>query len=89
VGSVIHIDNFGNLITNIQSDDLPQGAGEITVEVGNQSIPGISRNYAGGGGLLALFGSSGYLEVALKEDSASSFLSAEVGYEVRIRRAQK
>lgn len=82
VGHIIHIDNFGNLITNIKGDDLPKP--EITIEIGNQVIPGLSRTYEEGRGLLALIGSSGYLEVSLKEGNASTFLDAEIGDEVRI-----
>ncbi len=85
VGHILHIDSFGNLITNIKSDDLPQTKRAITIEVGNQLISGLSRTYAEGKGLLALIGSSGYLEVSLKGGSACAFLNAEVGNEVKIR----
>lgn len=85
VGQILHIDSFGNLITNIKSDDLPQAKQAITIEVGNQLISGLSRTYTEGRGLLALIGSSGYLEVSLKEGSACAYLNAEVGDEVRIR----
>ena len=85
VGYVRHIDNFGNLITNITGDDLPQTGKALTVEVGNQSIPGLCRTYQEGRGLLALIGSNGYLEVSLKGGSASTFLAVEVGSEVKIR----
>lgn len=86
VGHIIHIDSFGNLITNIRGDDLPQARGVITVEVGNQRISGLSRTYADSGGLLAVIGGGGYLEVSLSGGSASALLGAEVGDEVRIRR---
>ena len=82
VGHILHIDNFGNLITNIRSEGLPKQA--ITVEVGNQSISGLSRTYEEGDGLLALIGSSGYLEISLKGGNAGTFLGAEVGSEVKI-----
>ena len=85
VGHILHIDSFGNLITNIRSDDLPQAKQAITIEVSNQLVSGLSRTYVEGKGLLALIGSSGYLEVSLKGDSACAFLNAEVGNEVRIR----
>lgn len=85
VGHILHIDSFGNLITNIKSDDLPQAKQAITIEVGNQLISGLSRTYAEGKGLLALIGSSGYLEVSLKGGSAGAFLRTEVGGEIRIR----
>ena len=86
VGHVLHIDNFGNLITNIKSSDLPPTKEPITIEVGNHVISGLSRTYAEGRGLFALIGSSGYLEVSLKGGSASAFLDAEVGSEVGLKR---
>jgi len=84
VGHILHIDSFGNLITNIKSDDLPPTKRAITIEVGNQLISGLSRTYAEGRGLLALIGSSGYLEISLTGGSACALLNAEVGNEVRI-----
>jgi len=86
VGHVLHIDNFGNLITNIKSGDLSPTKEPITIEVGNQIISGLSRTYAEGRGLLALIGSSGYLEVSVRGGSASAFLDAEVGSEVKLKR---
>ena len=85
VGHILHIDSFGNLITNIKTNALPQTKQAITIEIGNQLISGLSRTYVEGRGLLAHIGSSGYLEIALKEGSASAFLNAEVGNVVRIR----
>ncbi len=85
VGHILHIDSFGNLITNIKGDDLPQTKRTITIEVGNQLISGLSLTYAESSELLALIGSSGYLEVSLKEVSACAFLNSEVGHEVKFR----
>ena len=85
IGHILHIDNFGNLITDIKSEHLSPLKQPITIEVGNQRIAGLSRTYAGSSGLLALIGSSGYLEVSLSGGNASTFLNAEVGDEVRIR----
>ena len=85
VGHILHIDSFGNLITNIRDSDLPQTKQAVTIEVGNQVIPGLSRTYAEGSGLLALIGSSGYLEIAVKGGSAHALLDAKVGDEVRIK----
>jgi S-adenosylmethionine hydrolase len=84
VGHILHIDNFGNLITSIRGSDLPQKAEAIKVEVGNQTISGLSQTYGTGEGLLALIGSSGYLEISLKEGNAGTFLKADVGDEVKI-----
>jgi len=85
VGHIIHIDSFGNLITDIKSDVLPGAKQVITIEVCNQLISRLSRTYAETNGLLALIGSSGYLEIALKEGNACALLSAEIGNEVRIK----
>jgi len=84
VGHILHIDNFGNLITDIKGDDLPP-PDEVTVEVGGQLISRLSGTYADGSGLLAVVGSSGYLEIALKGGTASSLLGARIGDEVTVR----
>ena len=86
VGHILHVDGFGNLITNIKSSDLPQTKEPLNIEVGNHVISGLNRTYAEGKGLLALIGSSGYLEISLKGGNAHAFLNAEVGSEVRIRK---
>ena len=86
VGHVLHIDNFGNLITNIRNSDLSSTKESVTIEIGDQVISELSRTYAEGKGLLALIGSSGYLEVSLRGGSASAFLDAEIGSEVKLKR---
>ncbi len=85
IGSILHIDNFGNLITNIKQRDLPRDTAGITVEVKSKIINGIADTYAASDGLCALTGSSGYLEIALKDGSAATYLTAVVGDEVIIR----
>ncbi len=85
VGQVLHIDSFGNLITNIHYGDLPEPEAAIIVDIGNHVIKGLNRTYAEGEGLLALIGSSGYLEVALNSGSARNWLDAGIGSEVRAR----
>ena len=55
----------------------------VTIEIGNHRIPGLSRTYTKGEGLLALIGSNGYLEVSLKEGNASALLDARAGTEVK------
>jgi S-adenosylmethionine hydrolase len=86
LGHVLHIDGFGNLITDIRGDDLPETAGPLNIEIGRHAISGLSRTYAEGKGLLALIGSSGYLEISLKGGSAHAFLEVEVGGEIRVKK---
>lgn len=85
MGNVLHIDNFGNLITNIKSRDLPAEAGVITIEVGNSTIHRLSSTYGKAEGLLALIGSSDRLEISLKDGNAAAFLNAAAGDGVKIR----
>ncbi len=85
-GNILHIDNFGNLITSIKSGDLPE-SGDIIVEVGKEKIHGLSLTYDSGQGLVALIGSSDHLEISLTGGHAGNLLKAEVGDEVKIRKA--
>lgn len=84
-GHVVHIDGFGNLITDVRSDDLPSVEGVDAVEVNNRFISGIVRTYSEGNGLIALIGSSGYLEISLRGGNAASLLDAKIGDEVRLK----
>jgi S-adenosylmethionine hydrolase len=83
-GHIVHIDNFGNLITNIGDGDLPKKEDDIAISVGGKWIHGISRTYQDNEGLLALIGSHRYLEISLKNGSASDFLGVGTGDQVRI-----
>jgi S-adenosylmethionine hydrolase len=82
VGRVLYIDRFGTLITNIKSSDLP--GKDALVEVAGHHIQGISSYYAQSEGIMAISGSSGYLEVSLRDGSACDFLGAVVGDEIKV-----
>ncbi|MBI2886679.1 MAG: SAM-dependent chlorinase/fluorinase [Chloroflexi bacterium] len=69
VGAVMHVDHFGNLITNLSAADLPPG--RVQIVIGGHRIPEVSVAYQHGGQLLAIIGSSGYLEIATKNGSAA------------------
>ncbi len=83
VGQVIHIDHFGNLITNIEEELLK---GELSLEIQGHRIGKLSPCYEAGEELLALIGSTGNLEIAVKNGSAAERLKARIGTPVRIRR---
>ena len=82
IGQIIHIDRFGNLITNLRSRDIPSGG--AGVEIRNQRIDNTSSYYAQGKGLMALIGSNDYLELSFREGSAAALLGARVGDSVKI-----
>ncbi len=84
-GEIVYIDQFGNLITNIQRPTLARSfsvpADRIIVRVKGREIQGVSATYEDReeGELVALMGSSGYLEVAVNRGSAARALECEKG----------
>jgi S-adenosylmethionine hydrolase len=87
-GSVIHIDTFGNLITNIRDVDV-QGLSSSprTLDLsGGHSIPRWVRAYAevGEGDLAALINSYGHVEIACNGASAAHFTRATLGSWVQV-----
>lgn len=88
IGEVIFRDTFGNLITNIKEDQLAsRPPGGWLVEVGGHRIEGIARTYGDSppGVLIALVGSSGWVEVAVVNGDAGRLLSAGPGATVWLR----
>lgn len=79
-GEVIAIDRFGNAITNLVS------ASATAVIAAGQTIP-VSRTYAdvGPGAPIAMVGSSGLLEIAIRDGSAADVLGLTRGSPVRLR----
>ena len=77
-GHVIHVDRFGNLVTTIDGGALP----ERGIEVRGHLIAGLSRSYADAPEVLAVIGSHGNLEIAVRNGNAARELGAAVGDEV-------
>ncbi len=84
-GRVLHVDRFGNLVTDVREEDLPSGA--VQVEIGGRVVNGLRRTYGEGEGLIALIGSSGFLEIALPNGSASALLGTQLGDQVVVKPA--
>ena len=87
-GEVIQIDVFGNLITNITTEEVGPLAvsGEIIVQCKSATMTGIAPTYGSEapGSLIALIGSSGRLELAVVNGNAAAKLSAVVGEAVSV-----
>jgi hypothetical protein len=81
-GTVLYVDHFGNLITNIKKSDLPDK--DILIEAAGRLIQGITNYYAEGEELMTIIGSSGYLEISLKNGSAADFLNTTIGDEIKV-----
>ncbi len=73
-GEVIDIDKFGNLITNISKSDFPSY--EFKIKIGNHTIQKLKTSYEGTSPI-AIFGSSGFLEISLPNGNCANFLSAK------------
>ena len=85
-GHVVHIDRFGNLITTIDGGTLVHDRAEVRIR--GHRIAGASRSYAQGPDLLAIVGSHGTLEIAVRNGSAARGLGAAVGDEVVVWRGR-
>ena len=89
-GTVIRVDKFGNLITNISALDAPElfqaSPPPIKLSIAGRTITKLCHSYAHGEGdeLFAIVGSSGFLEVASRQASAREKLGAGVGTRVAI-----
>ncbi len=83
-GQIVHIDRFGNAITNLSRADLP--AGGLVVTVGSTRI-GLSQTYsdADDDQVLALIGSQDTVEVSVNGGNAHERLLFHRGDAVEVR----
>jgi len=79
---VVHVDRFGNLITDLKRQELDRWLGgetfdRVTIEAGQRHLHGIRSSYesVAEGRPLALIGSAGRLEIAVNRGSASDRLA--------------
>ena len=83
VGEILHIDTFGNVVSNIDEAKLFRfnQSRPFVIRVGRKTIRGLKRGYWEGkkGELIALLGSNGLLEISLREGNAQKTLKAERG----------
>ena len=87
-GSVRAIDGFGNVTTNIAESMLHgHEPKSLVVEIAERRLEGLHSTYANiaAGELLALIGSSNFLEIAANQASAEKIIGCHVGDEVRVR----
>lgn len=87
-GWVLHIDRFGNLITNIP-EKLVQSLGgldKLRIYVGNHVFKGLASTYGSvePGEGLALIGSAGTLEISINKGNAADMLGVIQGSPVSV-----
>ncbi len=83
-GSVTHVDRFGNLVTNISGGSLAPSA---LIEISGEAISGIRSTYASvePGQVVALIGSTGTLEISVRDGNAAERLGVGRGDVVYVR----
>ena len=82
---VLAVDQFGNMITNLKPEDLPvfnpAGARTCKILVAQREITAFRRTFSDGqpGELFVIPGSTGYLEIVMRDRSAAQELKAKPG----------
>ncbi len=86
IGEVIHIDNFGNLITNIKKEDLFERRESLKIK--GKKVEKIRNRFseAPKGEMLAFWGSSGFLEIAANQENLAEILKVKIGDKVEVQR---
>jgi S-adenosyl-L-methionine hydrolase (adenosine-forming) len=88
--AILAVDHFGNLITNLMPGDLPifDAAHPRAVKMlaAQKEITAFHRTYSEGrqGEIFVVPGSTGYLEIVIKEGSAASVLNIKAGAPVGV-----
>ncbi|MFU8812172.1 MAG: SAM hydrolase/SAM-dependent halogenase family protein [Balneolaceae bacterium] len=87
-GWIMHIDRYGNLISNIPASLLPDNSSYsgLKIYVGNTIINHLVRTFGDvpDGEAAAYIGSSGMLEVAINKGNARELLGVEKGAQISI-----
>jgi len=94
MGEVLHVDRFGNLITNISQTILREALGtaewaRVQVRIRNTDVQGLRRFYADAPPktLAALINSDNLLELFCNQGRADELVKAEIGERVEVRMA--
>lgn len=89
-GQIAYYDHFGNAITNVTVQHLADlGAGARVVRLPGDLRAPLRETYgdAAPGEVLAVIGSEGFVEIAVRDGSARSRLAFDTGTTIRIERA--
>ena len=88
LGEIIHVDVFGNLVSNIDERELFQfiQGRPFVIRVGGRTIRGMKKGYWEGkkDEPVALFGSGGFLEISVREGNAQKTLKVKKGDQIWI-----
>jgi S-adenosylmethionine hydrolase len=92
-GTVVRVDRFGNVVTNIERrvcEKLAGTDGTMHIEVGGQAVERVVSTFSefAMGEVGALFGSTDHLELAANSGSAADALGLTRGAPVHVTRAE-
>jgi S-adenosylmethionine hydrolase len=88
-GRVVHVDGYGNLITNISKeiiDKLSEGR-KVSVNFAREQLDVISDRYSSveSGDCVAVFNSNGWLEIAICNGNASQMLGLKYDSQIQVK----
>ena len=86
-GEILHIDGYGNIITNISQKEIMAQAKAVNIRLRNISLNidfGITYAQTKPGEAIALIGSHGFLEIALNRASAAEKFHSAVGEKIEV-----
>lgn len=86
-GEVVHIDRFGNLITNLTPREMTElGPRRTILKAGYEIIDGIAPGYSAvpPGAVVAVVGSGGTIEIAVNQGHAARKLGLGIGSPVEL-----
>ncbi|HEU5020696.1 MAG TPA: SAM-dependent chlorinase/fluorinase [Bryobacteraceae bacterium] len=92
LGSVLRIDRFGNVISNLEADKFGRIATDpFQIKVGTRTVSTFHSTFAeaGPGEIFALFGSSGFVELSINQSDASRRLRVRTGSPLTLRFTRK
>lgn len=87
IGEVIHVDRFGNLVTNLPATDLPTAPSlALTIDCDRLRLDRLSRSYSDvhPGSFVAVIGSWDTLEIAVRDGNAAASLGCGKGAMVSV-----
>ena len=90
LGEILHVDRFGNLLTNLMPPESPEET-EVVIEVAGLKILGLSPYYGAGrpGEVGAIVGSTGRIEIFVNSGNAQAQLGVGRGAPVRMWKSRR
>ena len=87
-GTVLHVDRFGNIVTNFRWPDFSEVVRtrfEIGISASRVNVYYANYSSAAQGEFFVINGSSGYLEISSNQQDAASLLAVSAGSEIKLR----